>query len=140
MPGISGPGTEREYFLPGGRGWPEGCPRLSKDPYCLEVVLGGPEMSDNPLTIWDVCRTWTGRSLLGRLLRDHGEDAVKAAIVDTLLKGPAEPKTYLTAILVKARPTKATWQMSNDDLYLLAKDRGVQTKGKTRQELINELR
>lgn len=55
-------------------------------------------------TIWDLARSWNlGGSLTGKLIREHGEEAVAQAVTVTSLKRPADPKSYLLAILKNKR-------------------------------------
>ena len=63
------------------------------------------ETTKGPLaapTFWDV---WVGiageskRSALGRLIRDHGEQAVAEAVAKVAIKRPADPTPYLIAML-----------------------------------------
>ncbi len=45
--------------------------------------------------LWDIARGWLGGTLLGKTLRDASDDErVKQAILDTLAKDPADPKTF----------------------------------------------
>jgi len=98
--------------------------------------LFGPE----PVTIWDVIRHWAGRPMLTRLLKDHGKDAVKQAAIKTLTDEAVEQLPYMIECLKERDDVAQAWQMSDDDLMALATERNLPTKGKTRQQLINELR
>ena len=100
--------------------------------------LFGPES----VTIWDVIRHWTGRPMLTKLLKEHGKDAVKKAGLKTLEDEAIEQRPYLLACLQEGPTNGAAqvWQLSDDDLMALAAERNLRTKGKTRQQLINELR
>ena len=94
------------------------------------------------VTIWDVIRHWAGRPMLTKLLKEHGKEAVKQAGLKTLGDEAVEQLPYLIACL-KESPVNGSvqaWQMSDDDLMALAAERNVRTDGKTRQQLINELR
>ncbi len=97
--------------------------------------------ADAPIRLWDVAREILGGPLLGKTLKDHDEAKVKDAITKTLLKDPADPKTYLLGVLAeKSGDSAPAWQMSDDALMAAAEEKGVQTKGKTRQDLINAVR
>ena len=39
------------------------------------------------------------RSLLGKMVKDHGKPAVITAVAETLAANPASPKEYLAAVL-----------------------------------------
>lgn len=65
-------------------------------------------------TIWDL---WAGlageskRPLLGKLIRDFGEDAVAEGVAITSAKRPADPASYLRKLLEKRkRPTDQVWR------------------------------
>lgn len=93
-----------------------------------------------PITIWDVARSYLGRELLGKLIRDNGEDSVKQATIETLLKIPGDPMTYLMGVLKQRPDDLPVWQLSAEKLYVMAQARGISTLGKTKQDLVNELR
>jgi len=95
------------------------------------------------IRLWDIPRAWCGPALLGRILKEVSDDKkVKQAILDTLRKEPAEPKTYFLALLKDKSEGSATpvWQMSEKELLEHAEKKGIPTRGKTTQQLINELR
>jgi hypothetical protein len=93
------------------------------------------------LGIWDVARDWCGGALLGRIIKEANDDEkVKKAICATLMKGPADPKTYLLGILKEQGEEIPVWKMTPEQLYALATARGVQTIGKSKQDLISALR
>lgn len=100
------------------------------------------ELFEKPLTLWDTIRSWTGRPLLTKLLKEHGKDRVKEAGLEALRVEAPEAKEYLLAILAQAETPKRKhpWQMSESELMAFAQERGVSTAGKTTQQLINELR
>lgn len=50
-------------------------------------------------SVWDVGRKILGGGLLGKLLKQHGDEPVKRAILATLDKRPADEKTYLLGAL-----------------------------------------
>ena len=91
--------------------------------------------------IWDVARDWLGGGLLGNVIREQKDDEkVKKAICETLMKQPADPKTYLLGILKEQGEEVPVWKMTPEQLYALATARGVQTIGKSKQDLISALR
>ena len=93
--------------------------------------------------IWDIPRAWCGPALLGKILKETGDDKkVKQAVLDTLKKEPAEPKTYFLALLKGKSEDSTTpvWQMSEKELLALAEEKGIPTRGKTTQQLVNDLR
>ncbi len=49
--------------------------------------------------LWDLGRFILGGPLLGKVLKEHGEEKVKHALMQTLLKDPADPKTYILGCL-----------------------------------------
>jgi hypothetical protein len=99
--------------------------------------LFGPE----PVTIWDIARHWLGRPMLTKLLKEHGKAAVKAATLKTLEDEAVEQTPYLIAILQEGgTETVQLWQMPDRDLMTMAVEKGIATKGKTRQQLLNDLR
>ena len=93
-----------------------------------------------PSGVWDVARGWVGRPLLTKLLKTHEEEAVKQAVFRTLDKRPADPKTYFLGALKENGDASPVWQKTDAELMALAQERGISTGGKTRQQLINELR
>lgn len=63
-----------------------------------------------PPTVWDV---WDGiapgsRSLLGKLIHDHSEQAVAEAIATVDRKRPADPVSYLRGVLNKRQRSAST--------------------------------
>lgn len=52
-----------------------------------------------PPSVWDYGRQVLGGSLLGKCIRDHGEERTQAAIIATEEKDAADPKSYLLGIL-----------------------------------------
>ncbi len=93
------------------------------------------------ITIWDVIRHWMGRPMLTKLLKKHGKEALKEAGLKTLKDEAVEQLPYLIAILKDGGDGKLQlWQESDEQLYVMAQERGVGTSGKSRQQLINELR
>ena len=101
--------------------------------------LFGPE----PVTIWDIARHWVGRPFLSRLLKEHGKEAVKAATLKTLEDEAVEQTPYLLAILQAGKKVPSEtplWQMPDCDLLTMAGEKGIATQGKTRQQLLNDLR
>lgn len=104
------------------------------------------DLFGSPITIWDIARQWLGGDLLGKTIRDHGEEPTKQAVVDTLLKVPADPKSYLLGIL-KSTPEKIDrgtdtqpWMWTNERLMAECVRLEIPTRGKNRQDLINALR
>ena len=77
--------------------------------------------------------------MLTKLLKDNGKDKLKTAVIKTLTDEAVEPLSYCLECLRDERPTPA-WQMSNDALMVAAEEKGLPTKGKSRQDLINALR
>lgn len=55
-------------------------------------------------SIWDLGRSMLGGQLLGKCIKEHGEEIVAQAITSTDLKRPGEPKSYLLAILKSKKP------------------------------------
>lgn len=91
------------------------------------------------IRIWDIARAWVGPAVLGKVLRETGDDEkVKKAICQTLMKDPADAKTYFLSILKENGETQL-WKMTDLNLMTLATQKGIATKGKTRQQLLNEL-
>jgi hypothetical protein len=104
---------------------------------------GKMDLFDNAehVTIWDVIRHWMGRPMLTKLLKAHGKEAVKRAGLKTLEDEAVEQLPYLLSILQGGGNGELqVWQQSNEQLYAIAQERGIGTSGKTRQQLINELR
>ena len=58
-----------------------------------------PNGSEAPFSIWDVARKILGGKLLGNTLKKHGDEKVQDATIATLLKRPADPKSYLLGVL-----------------------------------------
>lgn len=88
----------------------EGQPFASRAP-TLREALPNQERTRNEHSavapdgsIWNI---WTahggGRSSLGRLIRDHGEEAVAQAIAVAATKGPADFDSYVRGVLRKQR-------------------------------------
>ena len=96
------------------------------------------------VTVWDIVRHWMGRPMLTKLLKEHGKDAIKAAVLKTLADEAVEQLPYLIGILKgdkgEAKNGKQIWQESDERLLTMARERGIGTSGKSRQELINVLR
>ena len=111
---------------------------MAKDPNNGELFDFGPVK----LTVWDLVRSWTGRPLLTKLLKENGKDKVKEAALATLREEAVEPLEFLMGALAQAGKDKAPepWQLSEHALLAEAKARGIGTIGKTTQQLINELR
>jgi hypothetical protein len=97
--------------------------------------LFGPE----PVTIWYIVRHWAGRPLLTKLLKEHGKDKVKEAALKTLKDDAVEQLPYMLEILKDGAAGTPIWKLPDDALIKLAVAKGVPTRGKTRQELINSL-
>lgn len=56
-------------------------------------------------SVWDIgARMLGSRALLGKLIRDHGEEAVGRAIAATDLKRPGDSRSYLIGALRKSQP------------------------------------
>lgn len=79
---------------------PEGKGRESKgkdlknaDP--LPSVADGGHVSNS----WDIARQWLGGALLGKSLKQYGDDRVRRCLAETVAKNPADPKSYLLACL-----------------------------------------
>ena len=94
------------------------------------------------ITIWDIVRHWAGRPMLTKLLKEYPKEAIKEAALKTLKDEAIEQLPYMIAILQERPEEKSipVWQMSAKQLYDMAVDRGIQTSGRTKQDLINELR
>ena len=93
------------------------------------------------VTIWDIIRHWAGRPMLTKLLQEYDKPALKAAALKTLEDEAIEQLPYLIAILKdEADGVIPVWKQSNEALYILAQDRGINTAGQSRDELINKLR
>lgn len=58
-----------------------------------------PSAASPPSGVWDVGRSILGGPLLGKTIRDHGEDTTRRAILTTMEKSPGDPKTYLLGVL-----------------------------------------
>lgn len=59
-------------------------------------------------TVWDLWVSIAGeksRSLLGKLIKQHGEESVAEAVAQVALKRPADPVSYLTGILRSKAPS-----------------------------------
>lgn len=97
--------------------------------------LFGPE----PVTIWDIARHWAGRPMLTKLLKEYGKDKVKEAALKTLKDEAVEQLPYLLEIL-KGENGASARSASDEQLLIMAQQRGIATRGKTRAQLINELR
>lgn len=80
---------------------PRACvPSSQPQPYKRKDKEGTPAKSAGCPSVWDLGETLLGnRNLLGKLLKTHGDEKVKAAILDTMAKQPAEPKSFLLACL-----------------------------------------
>ena len=98
------------------------------------------ELGMKHLTLWDVVRSWTGRPLLTKLLKDHGKEKVKEAALATLREEAVEPVEFLMGALAQADKAAEPWQLSESALLEEAQRRGIATRGKTTQQLINALR
>lgn len=67
-------------------------------------------------TVWDV---WTGiagaknRSLLAKLIKQHGAADVAMAVAATATARPADPVTYLLGVLRKRKPAPSDRQMTS---------------------------
>jgi hypothetical protein len=94
------------------------------------------------LTIWDLVRSWTGRPFLTKLLKQYGKDAVKEAALATLKEEAVEPIEFMMGALAQSGKEKVPepWQLSESALLAEAQKRGIGTRGKTTQQLINEMR
>lgn len=79
--------------------------------------------------------------MIGKLIREHGEDKVRDAILATLKKDPAQKLQYLVAILRGASPggLRHPNQMSEAELCRACEERGIATRGKDKWELIKML-
>ena len=77
--------------------------------------------------------------MLTKLLKENGKDKLKTAVIKTLDDEAVEPLSYCLECLKDDRPTPA-WQMSDEALIAAATEKGIPTKGKSRQDLINDLR
>ncbi len=65
-------------------------------------------------SVWDIGAGILGnRTLLGKLIREHGEEVVGQAIASTDLKRPADPKSYLLGIL-KTKTQPEVPRVAND--------------------------
>jgi hypothetical protein len=99
---------------------------------------------NKPITIWDVARSWTGRPLLTKVLKEYGKDAVKAAALKTLEDEAVEQVPYFVALLAqKAHPKAVKLEAQTDQaLVELCKQSvpPIPTRGKSRWDLINALR
>jgi hypothetical protein len=72
-----------------------------------EAKASGAEAPDvNPKTaIWNIGEQYLGsRSMIGKLVKRHGEAAVFHAIAETVNKNPADPKAYISGLL-SAKPS-----------------------------------
>jgi hypothetical protein len=76
---------------------------------------------------------------LTKLLKEHGKEKVMDAALKTLKNEAVEPKEYMLGVL-KNGDAGEVWKQSDEALLLMAKERGINTRGKTRQDLINALR
>lgn len=60
-------------------------------------------------SIWDLWVQVTGdqksRSFLGKQIKDHGEPAVRRAVLETINKQPADPNSYLLGVLRDRKTT-----------------------------------
>ena len=77
-------------------------PRHSVPPNKYEQ--GSEQPPPAALSVWDIWVSIAGeskRAVLGKLIKAHGEDAVAAAVAVVSTKRPAEPVSYLRAILTK---------------------------------------
>lgn len=67
-----------------------------------------PAMGTGP-SIWDLWVQVTGdqksRSFLGKQIKDHGEPAVRRAVLETINKQPADPNSYLLGVLRDRKTT-----------------------------------
>jgi len=75
-----------------------------------EQVLTGIEQPTPPAaaSVWSIAKQWLSGGLLGRCIRDYGEENVAQAITATDLKRPADPKAYLLGILKKTKQPEVT--------------------------------
>lgn len=76
-----------------------------------------PDKSVEDTLIWDAGVKLLGgkksdRSHLGKLIRDHGKDQVAAAIATTCINRPAEPRSYLVAILQERPKNQSNLQQN----------------------------
>lgn len=55
-------------------------------------------------SVWNIGKQWISGDLLGKCIKDHGEEAVAQAIAATDLKKPADPKSYLLGVLKSKKP------------------------------------
>lgn len=93
------------------------------------------------VTIWDVIRHWAGRPMLTKLLKEHDRGTLKDAALKTLKDEAIEQLPYMIAILKdEGAIDTPIWHESNETLLVMAQERGIRTAGKSRQQLIQELR
>lgn len=75
---------------------------------------GAEENAPAEPSIWDIgARMLGGRSLLGKLIREHSEEVVGEAIAATDLKKPADPKSYMLGVL-RAKKAPEVPRVIND--------------------------
>lgn len=107
-PTKKNPGVARDFSTP-----PTGARHRTPDIHLEDPVeeersrsgAGAPSIP-NP---WDIgARILGSRGLLGRLIRDHGDEAVRGAIWATVTKQPAEPKAYLIAAIQRGPSKRRT--------------------------------
>lgn len=78
--------------------------------------------------------------MIGKLIREHGEENVKDAVLATLKKDPAQKLQYLMACLRGASPLRRSpSMMSEAELCQACEERGISTIGKDKWELIKML-
>jgi len=71
---------------------------------------------DSQKTIWDLGVSIIGeknRSLLGKLIKEHGEESVSKILAAMSLKPPADPKAYLIAALKNDEPEPVIYNCSD---------------------------
>ena len=93
------------------------------------------------ITIWDIVRHWAGRPMLTKLLKEYPKEAIKEAALKTLKDEAIEQLPYMIAILQDSDEKGVPiWLASDEQLMIMAQERGINTAGKTRHKLLSELR
>ncbi len=72
--------------------------------------ISATSVADVKTLLWNCCREYLGKnkmSLVGKWVKDYGEEKVFAAVLDAQKNNPAEPVSYITRILKPEIKTEA---------------------------------